>query len=175
MRAFFGIPVEEPLRAALADVQRDLRTAGADVTWVAPESLHLTLKFLGEVSDGIRFDLPAFRAPALELAGIGEFNGRVAWAGCRGELDGLRDVARRLEDAAERVGVPREDRKFEPHVTIGRIRSRRNLAALRSSMDRWKAHVFGAWPVPRIVLFRGDTSPRGSVYKVVAEYPCAAS
>jgi 2'-5' RNA ligase len=175
MRAFFGIPLDDKLRAALKDVQLDLRGAGADVTWPEPESLHMTMKFLGQVDDGVRFHLPPMRALDLELAGIGEFAGRIVWAGCRGDLDGLRACARRLEEAAERVGVPREKRPFEPHVTIGRIRSTRNLGGLRKAMDRWKEKVFGPWRVRRVILFRSETSPRGSVYRVVAEYPCIDS
>ena len=175
MRAFFGISLDEKLRAALEDVQVDLRGAGADVTWPEPGSLHMTMKFLGQVDDGLRFRLPPMRALDLELAGIGEFAGRIVWAGCRGDLDGLRATARLLEDAAEKAGVPREKRPFEPHVTIGRIRSTRNLGGLRKAMDRWKEKVFGPWRVKRIQLFKSETSPRGAVYKVVAEFPCTAS
>ena len=175
MRAFFAIPLEDTLRAGVRAVQEDLRGAGAAVSWVAPESLHLTLKFLGDVPDGAKFDL---RPPApfdLQLAGVGEFSGRVVWAGCRGALDPLRDLAARAEVVAERAGVPREARPFSPHVTIGRIRSTRNRGGLRTAMARWKEQVFGSWPVRRVVLFRSDTSSRGSVYKVVAEYPCIAT
>ena len=172
MRAFFAVPLDDALRPGLAAVQEDLRAAGAEVSWVRPESLHLTLKFLGEVPDQARFDLPRFAEFELELADVGEFDGRVVWAGCRGDVGPLREVASALEEAGESVGVPREKRRFSPHVTIGRIRSRRQLSALREKMKRWQGHVFGPWPVRRVVLFRSETSPRGSVYKVVAEYPC---
>jgi 2'-5' RNA ligase len=175
MRAFFGIPLDDKLRAALMDVQNDLRGAGADVTWPAPDSLHMTMKFLGQVDDGLRFNLPPMRALDLDLVGIGEFAGRIVWAGCRGNLDGLCAIAARLEEAAERVGVPREKRPFEPHVTIGRIRSTRNLGGLRKAMDKWKDKVFGPWRVRKIQLFKSETSPRGAVYKVVAEFPCTAT
>lgn len=174
MRAFFGIPLDETLRVRLVEAQADLRAAGADVLWVKPESLHLTLKFLGDVGEGFRADLGDLKAFDLELAGIGEFSGRVVWAGCRGDLASLRHEAARVELAAERAGVPRERRPLEPHVTIGRMKSNRNLQALRSRMAAWRERIFGPWPVRRIVLFRSETSPRGSVYKVVAEYPCIA-
>lgn len=175
MRAFFAIPLEDSLRPAMAEVQKDLGVSGADVSWVRPESLHMTLKFLGDVGEGTRFDIGPLPSFNLELAGIGEFSGRVVWAGCRGELDPLREAASRAESAAERVGVPRENRAFSPHVTIGRIRSACHLHGLRSRMGPWRERLFGAWPVRRIVLFRSETSTRGSVYKVVAEYPCIGS
>jgi 2'-5' RNA ligase len=175
MRAFFAIPVEEPLRARLAEVQDDLRGAGADVSWVRPESLHLTLKFLGDVDEGARFELACAAPFDLELAGVGEFGGRVAWAGCRGDLAPLRELAAQAERAGERVGVPREERPFSPHVTIGRIRSKRRLSELRSRMKSWKDRSFGTWPVRNVLLLRSDVSARGSVYKVVSEYPCTVS
>jgi 2'-5' RNA ligase len=175
MRAFFAIPLEDALRPALAAAQDDLRNARADVAWVKPESLHMTLRFLGEVGEGTRFDLGVLRPFDLELQGIGEFSGRVVWAGCRGDLAALRETASRTEAAAERIGVPREHRAFSPHVTIGRIKSACNLHALRGRMAPWRDRAFGPWPVKRVVLFRSETSPRGSVYKVVAEYPCIDS
>ncbi|HKS16264.1 MAG TPA: RNA 2',3'-cyclic phosphodiesterase [Planctomycetota bacterium] len=174
MRAFFGIPLDEGLRDRLVEAQADLRSAGADVLWVKPESLHLTLKFLGDVGEDFRADLGELKAFDLELFGIGEFSGRVVWAGCRGDMESLRGAAAHLEAAAERAGVPRERRPLEPHVTIGRMKSTRRLQDLRGRMAAWRDRVFGPWPVRRVVLFRSETSPRGSVYKVVAEYPCIA-
>jgi 2'-5' RNA ligase len=175
MRAFFAIPLDVALQPAVAEVQEDLRAAGADVTWVAPDSLHMTVKFLGAVADGVRFDLGRIARFDTELFGVGEFSKRIVWAGCRGAESALRSIASLAEAQAERIGVPRENRPFSPHVTIGRIRSVRNLDRLRERMGNWKEHVFGPWPVRRVVLFRSETSPRGSVYKVVAEYPCIAS
>jgi 2'-5' RNA ligase len=175
MRAFFALPLDEALRPGMVEAQDDLRKSGADVSWVKPESLHLTLKFLGEIPDPATFDL---RPPApfeLELAGIGIFGARVVWAGCRGAAGEMRALVERLEVLGERVGVPRESRPFSPHVTIGRIRSSRHLARLRERLKAWRDRVFGPWPVRRVVLFRSETSPRGSVYKVVAEYPCIDS
>lgn len=174
MRAFYAIPLEDSLRDRIVEAQADLRAAGADVLWVKPESLHLTLKFLGEVGDDFRADLGEWKAFDLDLVGIGEFSGRVVWAGCRGDVQALRDTAARLEAAAERAGVPKERRPLEPHVTIGRMKSNCNLQILRGRMAPWRERVFGTWPVRRIVLFRSETSPRGSVYKVVTEYPCIA-
>lgn len=172
MRAFFGIPLDDGLRSGVGKVQEDLRAAGADVSWVRPESLHLTVKFLGNVPDNTRFVLPPLRPFVLELADIGEFDGRVVWAGCQRDIDALRKLVGILESEAARFGIPKERRPFEPHVTIGRIRSRKNLEALRDRMNKWGGHVFGRWPVRRVVFFRSETSPSGSVYKVVADYPC---
>jgi len=173
VRAFLAIPLPDGLRSPVAEAQQDLRGAGTDVSWIAEDALHLTLKFLGEIPGDAR---PDFRPPPpfdLELAGVGEFAGRIVWAGCRGDLSAVKETAARAEDAGERLGVPRERRPFSPHVTIGRIRSRRHLGKLRERMKGWADRVFGPWPVRRIVLFRSELSPRGAVYTEVAEYPCA--
>jgi len=173
MRAFIAVPLDDALRPGLASVQEDLRVAGGAVSWVRPESLHLTLKFLGEIPDTTRLDFRPGPPFDLELAGIGEFGGRVVWAGCRGADGALRALAAKSEEAGERFGVSRERRPFIGHVTLGRIRSPRNLKRLRERMVPWKDRVFGPWPVRRVVLFRSERSPEGAVYTVVAEYPCA--
>jgi 2'-5' RNA ligase len=173
MRAFLAIPLAENLRSGVAEAQEDLRGAGADVSWIPPASLHLTLKFLGEISADARPDFKPLPPFDLELAGVGEFSGRIVWAGCRGALREVREAAARAEEFGERLGVPRERRPFSPHVTIGRIRSPRNLSHLRDRIRNSPDRIFGPWPVRRIVLFRSELSPRGAVYTVVAEYPCA--
>jgi len=173
MRAFLAIPLPEALRAPVAAAQEDLREAGSDVSWISPDSLHLTLKFLGEISGDARPDFRPLPPFELELAGVGEFAGRIVWAGCRGDLRAVNEAAARAEEAGEKLGVPRERRPFSPHVTIGRIRSKRHLGKLRERMKHWLERPFGPWPVRRVVLFRSELSPRGAVYTVVAEYPCA--
>lgn len=173
MRAFLGIPLDDALRPGVVALQEDLRAAGAAVTWVRPESLHLTLKFLGELPDSTRLDLHPGPPFELELVGVGEFGGRVVWAGCRGADGALRALAAQAEGAAEKAGVPPERRAFSGHVTIGRAHSRRNFNQLRERMVSWKDRVFGPWPVRRVVLFRSERQREGAVYTVVAEYPCA--
>lgn len=172
MRAFLAVPLDETLRAAVHRAVEDLRGAGADVAWVAPENFHVTLQFLGEVPDDVQLDFSPPGPPfEVELAGIGMFGDRVVWAGVRGAVDRLADLARRAAEAGERIGVPREDRPWSAHVTVGRVKSRKNLDRLRARAERWKEQRFGAWAVRACVLMRSLLTPRGAVYSVVNEFP----
>ncbi|MBI4563947.1 MAG: RNA 2',3'-cyclic phosphodiesterase [Planctomycetes bacterium] len=172
MRAFLAIPLDAELRPRVARTIDNLRTSGADVSWVRPENLHLTLKFLGEVPEDLRLDFHSSGSPfCVELKGVGQFGGRVVWVGLAGNLAPLVSLAGSAEEAAVRAGVPREGRPYAPHLTIGRIRSRRNLAALRRTMERWALESFGPWWIRACVLMRSTRSPQGSIYSVLTEYP----
>jgi 2'-5' RNA ligase len=188
-RAFLAIPLPDPIRERLAAAQDLLRPAGADVKWVEPELLHVTLKFLGDLTDEARGTIePGLRAAAaaaapIELAvrGLGAFPPtgppRVVWAGLR-EADGrltLAGVARAVETAAAGAGFPPEGRPFAAHVTLGRVKSRRNAEALRALIEREGAAEAGAFRADALVLFRSDLSPRGPTYTVAERYPFGAT
>src|SRR5687767_4376349 len=124
MRCFVAVEVPEEVRGLLARVQEALRRADADVKWVERENVHLTLKFLGELTEEAAARLSgalaaeAARWPPLRLAfgGIGVFPERgaprVVWAGCAGDLERLAGLARAVERAAEAEGVEREPHPF---------------------------------------------------------------
>lgn len=183
MRAFVAVPVGDAVRDVLVRVQEALRRAEADVRWVEPANLHLSLKFLGEVSEeqAARLgDLLAAEAPrwprmALEVAGIGTFPERglprVVWAGCRGDVAKLAGLAQAVERAAEQVGVPREGKPFVAHLTIGRVKSPRNAKRLTAAIGNQREVPVGREEVGRFVLYRSTLTPEGPVYEEVAEFP----
>lgn len=187
MRAFVGIPVGEETRAVLVRAQEALRRADADVRWVRPDSIHLTLKFLGEIGDDQAERLrellaaEAARWPrlALEIAGIGSFpergTPRVVWAGCRGDLAKLAGLAQAVERAAEQVGVPKEGRPFVAHLTIGRVKSDRNAKRLLAAVENQREAPIGKEEVSRFILFRSTLTAEAPIYEELAEFPLGAS
>jgi len=183
MRAFVAVPVGDAVRGILGRVQEALRRADADVRWVEPANLHLSMKFLGEVSEeqagrlrGL-LETEAGRWPrlALEVAGVGTFPEgglpRVVWAGCRGDLGKLAGLAQAVERAAEQVGVPREGRPFVAHLTIGRVKSGRNAKRLLAAIENQREVPVGREEVARLVLYRSTLTPDGPVYEELAEFP----
>src|SRR5207245_7151093 len=128
-----------------------LRRVARDVAWVAPESLHLTLKFLGRVREArtpelavaltrATAGLTAFEA---NVAGLGAFpspaRARVIWAGVGRGTDALVELAGRVDAALAALGVEREPRAFSPHVTLGRVRVARRDPALADALFASKA------------------------------------
>jgi 2'-5' RNA ligase len=187
MRAFVAVPLGDAVRGVLVRVQEALRRADADVKWVEPHNLHLSIKFLGEIAEDeaerlaalLREETARWPALALEYAGVGTFPERglprVVWAGCRGDLEKLAGLARAVERAAEQVGVPRENRPFVAHLTLGRVKSGRNERRLRAAIENQRNVPVGKEEVARLVLYRSTTLPEGPVYEERAAFPLGSS
>jgi 2'-5' RNA ligase len=175
MRGFVAVEVPEEVRAAAARMQERLREAGADVRWVDPAAMHVTLKFLGEVP-GERIDrLRPLLAEAargcgpvgVEAVGAGNFPG-VVWAGIRGNLV---PMAAAVERAAAEIGVPSERRPYRAHLTLGRVKGSRGEAALAEAIRREGTELLGTFEVRGWTLFRALLRPGGAVYEPVERWP----
>jgi 2'-5' RNA ligase len=175
MRLFVAVHLPDELRERLATVQDRLRRAQADVSWVKPGNLHITLKFLGETEprqlDRIRSALAdaaqGAAAFAAEVAGIGTFGGRtprVVWVGIRGGATPLVALARVVEDALAGVGIAKEKRGFTAHFTLGRVRSTRNLEVLLAALRAEPLDAFGTARVDQFSLMESELNPSGSIY-----------
>jgi len=194
LRAFIAIELDgASLRALGALQQRLKKTPGAQhVKWVAPESMHLTLKFIGDLDSGrVAQVLDAMRhacdgsAPfELILQGLGAFPNlnrpNVIWAGVSGQVASAARIARRLEDECVGLGIERETRPFSPHLTLGRVKREvgpGELAQVGDSIRRSAAGVgvgeIGRFGVRAVYLMRSDLKPTGAVYSSLGQVPLA--
>jgi len=186
VRCFVAIELPDAVRAALGVAQGRLRAAAsqADVRWVDPSAMHLTLQFLGAVPDerveSVGRALAAAVGPhapiPLACVGLGVFPGparpRVFWAGVTGGLGALGRLVLAIGQEMEPVGFPPERRPFAAHVTLGRARSSRGASRLVSALADTSA-AFGAWTVTEAVLFRSHLRPTGARYEALARLPLA--
>jgi 2'-5' RNA ligase len=186
IRSFIAIDFPEETRTALEDVQERLKQSGAGVRWVKPGSIHLTLKFLGNihpdqvedialaVAQEIRDDPPI----TLGAAGLGAFPSRrkprVIWIGMEGEVQRLTRIQARVENALEPLGFVREKRPFQPHLTIGRVKDRRRLQALIDAMATLDMEPFNSFDADEIILYKSDLRPTGAIYTKLHRMPLAA-
>ncbi|MBI5167092.1 MAG: RNA 2',3'-cyclic phosphodiesterase [candidate division NC10 bacterium] len=183
IRSFIAVNLTEGLRQPLSQLQEVLRAPAADVSWVRPENLHLTLKFLGEVSakrldtvkvvlQGIARTMPPF---ILSLSGLGAFPNsrapRVVWVGIQDGALELQRLQEGLETALGLRGFPREGRSYTPHLTLGRVRSPRNREGLAECLSTLKAEYLGGMQVERVDLMRSDLSPKGAIYTILEGFP----
>ena len=187
IRSFIAIGLPEATRQTLAAVQKHLKQSGAGVRWVKPSSIHLTLKFLGNIHPTQVEDIALAVAqevrdePPITLgaAGLGAFPGRrkprVIWIGMEGEVQRLTRIQARVENALEPLGFVREKRPFRPHLTIGRVKDHRKLQALIDAMAELKIPKFDSFDVTEIILYKSDLRPTGAIYTKLHRMSLAAS
>jgi 2'-5' RNA ligase len=156
VRAFVALPVPESHRATLARHLDLCRAAAPAFRWVPPDSLHLTLRFLGSVSpdvlDGLRSGLRRVGGGSFRLAldGVGTFGARTAarviWMGVREGAEPAAELAALVETACQAAGLEPEARRFRGHVTLARARAARGnpLPELPSppALEPWTATEF---------------------------------
>ncbi|HTZ36132.1 MAG TPA: RNA 2',3'-cyclic phosphodiesterase [Stellaceae bacterium] len=173
LRLFVGIAFPPELKLRLSLLQNSV--AGAK--WVDPGNFHLTLRFIGEVDEGVAADVDEAlqwlkaRRFALELAGTGVFGGdkpRQLWVGVKRD-PALVALQGKIEQALLRVGLPPEPRKFAPHVTLARLREPRRDDLRRFLADGAQFHA-GPLPVERFSLIASYPTKAGSVYEDQADY-----
>lgn len=176
MRAFIAIDLPEDARAALAKFQDQLKPCGADVAWVKPDNIHLTLKFLGDITDEqkdamaaelarIAAQTPAF---TMELGEVGVFPSpaapRVVWVGLKQGTEEATALAGQLEQAAHKLGLKAEDRAYSAHVTLGRVRTPRSRTPLMKGLERASWQPCPAWSVNHVTLYQSHLLAQGARY-----------
>jgi 2'-5' RNA ligase len=181
LRLFVAVPAPPVVRAAASSVIERLR-GSEEVRWVAPELLHLTLKFLGstpsEKVEGISAALTEkanrFSRFMVELGDAGAFPNlrrpQTIWMGVGGDVRALERLAEAVEQALVPLGFPREKRGFRPHLTIGRVKSSRGLPELARRLlgSAARAELESVpWPVEEIHLVQSVLKPSGPEYTPV--------
>jgi 2'-5' RNA ligase len=174
IRSFVAVDLDAPVRRAVSDLQGALRRTNADVRWVRPEGLHVTLKFLGAVDPArlervhaaLAADLRDQPALHVSVRGLGAFptwrRPRVVWIGLHGE--GVAALAARIDATLAPLGFAPEQRAFTPHLTLARVNSPRGWPRLEEAC---KAHLdddFGASDIGAVTIYRSTLQRGGAVY-----------
>lgn len=186
IRAFIAVELPEELRREVAAFEAELKRAGADVKWVEAANLHLTLKFLGNVTEEQIASLKEPLAQAcrplsrftLTLEGIGAFPKttypRVLWVGVNEGKERLIELAQQVEEACSKLGFAAEERPFAAHLTIGRVRSQEGIGRLVRQLQLAEFRGKTMTPVSRVTLFQSTLGSGGPAYAPLAEVPFAA-
>ena len=181
MRTFIAIELSEPIRESLAQAQTHLKYAGADVKWVEKDNIHLTLKFLGEISEEKAKEVAAAldniakytKSFEISLKDIGAFPTvdfpRVIWVGLDKGAKESTELAKKIDLALAKLGFQEESRPFAAHLTIGRVRSNLNRAALAEKMASYQLSAVSFQLIKSATLFKSTLTPQGAIYSILHE------
>ncbi|HET9943099.1 MAG TPA: RNA 2',3'-cyclic phosphodiesterase [Terriglobia bacterium] len=179
MRVFIAIDVPNEIRGRLAEMQERLRPASSKARWVAPDSIHITLKFIGEIAEERRQDIDnaltglTWKPLGVAVRGIGFFPGnrspRVLWAGV--ECPTMEGLANEVDTRLVAAGFDSEKRAFRAHLTLARTKESRLETTLVKTAEPFEATEFGAFQADRFHLYQSTMKPGGSVYTKLKEYP----
>ena len=180
MRTFIAIELPGEVKSALSDLQREFKECGADVRWVKPENIHLTLRFLGEIDEDtigavqhiMESACMMYSAFHLDLKGAGTFphmkSPRVVWAGLQ-DSDILSRLQNEIEGGLSTAGFKKEARRFVPHLTLGRFRSMQRRQPLLEKIREYEGKQFCSFPVHSVVLMKSELHPTGAQYTKIKE------
>ena len=181
MRTFIAIEIPDQLKRQLGQTIERLRAEVGtdDIKWVRSRAIHLTLKFLGEISpetqsaivDVMEQAAPKFNAASLTIEGFGCFPNtkrpRVLWLGVEDPDLMLHDLQTELEGGLARIGFEPDRRDYHPHLTLGRVRrglSADNAQRIAEWAGSTEVGLLGSMEVDAVNLIRSDLQPSGAVY-----------
>jgi len=180
LRAFIAVEIPPEIHKAIESKTALLRAAldGSLVRWVPTENIHLTLKFLGDVSPAnvemlsqmLSVEVSQHSTFVLKFGGLGAFPNprrpRVIWIGIQAPAE-LEALQHGIEATTATLGYPTEERPFSPHLTIGRVKQTAGSAGIqkiRSALEETKVGALGTTQVSAVHLLKSDLKPSGAVY-----------
>jgi len=196
MRIFVALDIEEEIRKRLQHFMAEVRPLAPSARWVSPETLHVTLKFIGEKPEAAVKQIEEALGPInaepfqMRFHGAGFFPtakaARVFWVGIEGEA-GLADLATKVEKSLATVGVPEEQRDFSPHLTLARAGARggggsgaphwrkgdkvnQGFGQLQEKLAQSPEPGFGTMTAHEFFLYRSQLSPKGSQYTKIVRF-----
>lgn len=180
MRTFIAIELPESVKSSLSELQRELKACRADIRWVKPDNIHLTLKFLGDtdektvnkIVEAVKGACGGFSRFTVVIKGVGVFPDmrvpKVLWVGAA-ENDSLSGLQKAVEEALAKLGFPSEKRRFRPHLTLGRFKSSFGKEGLYDKMEKLKDVSAGAIEVSSIYLIKSELTSSGAEYTQIAD------
>jgi 2'-5' RNA ligase len=178
IRVFLAIELSLDVRKKLSELQQQLRKTLPPINWVRPESIHLTLKFLGYVDPSSISRLLSVLKPigkkqhvfSIDVHGLGVFpqvkHPRIFWIGLTGNTQALQELVLEIEAALEPLGFPPEEKAYHPHLTLARIK-RENAtvgSALLENQVLEKDQHLGTLTIDRFTLIQSDLDSSGARY-----------
>src|SRR4029453_8468705 len=184
IRSFIAFEIPQEIRERIHEAFPRVRRQMSGIKWVEPQGMHLTLRFLGPVEEGLLQDsiAPLLEKISgeealfpLELKGVGVFPSvtkpRVFWLGMDDGLGRLKRLQVKIESAVSKFPVHQEERTFHPHLTLGRIKVHDRKNPWSRVLEEYEKIDFGSFPAAHVILFKSELTRAGAVYTKLREFP----
>ncbi len=184
LRIFLAVEPPAEILQEIGKIQERLqRSCPFEIRWVKPAGMHLTLKFFGYISAEevlaitrvVEQFTPAVTPLHLEVKGLGVFPSlkrpRVLWIGLTGDVPPLVVLQKNLEEGFAGCGFPKEERRFQPHLTLGRIKSSRYTGDPEKFLQQHGTVAAGEFLAGGLSLFKSDLTSQGAVYTRLGWFP----
>lgn len=182
MRSFIAIDCEKNLKDNISSLIRRLDSGKGNIRWVKNQGKHVTLKFLGDITDKqleainheLKISIKSFEPFELSLKGTGSFPlsthfPKVLWVGVEDNKT-LNFLQKEIELSLFKLGFPKEKRQFHPHLTLGRVKKKDGLEPILDGIQQSREEFFGKMRVERVTLFKSTLQPTGAEYTVLSEF-----
>ncbi|MBM2838384.1 MAG: 2',3'-cyclic phosphodiesterase [Deltaproteobacteria bacterium] len=181
IRAFIACDIPEALLEKISSIQEKLKGLDAEVSWTKVSSIHLTIRFLGDIEEGLVDKVDAAIKEAsigqppfdINIKGSGVFpnlkHPRVIWLGIDDGAKGLTNLQQGFEDGLKALGFEPEEREFRPHLTLGRVKGQKGKESLSSAVSELRDVEIGSFTIDRVILYKSELKPTGAIYTKLRE------
>ena len=193
MRCFIAIDIDGKIRKAIADLQKQIASKvdvkKGDLKWVEPNNIHLTLKFLGEISDEQVAEVSeiaktvaqAHQKFNLEIESVGSFpptgsqkgggrSAKVVWVGAGKGTDALLALQKDLDDLLAQAGYPKEEREFSAHLTLCRVNHPMAGIKVGEAIAQFSHLKLGSIAADAIYVYQSQLTPAGPNYTLLGDF-----
>jgi len=183
IRAFLAIEPPSDILSAIESLQKQLKKdVAGKVSWSRPQGIHLTLKFFGNISQNDVKNICVAAEKRIALASplllkiektgcfFANKSPRVLWLGVDGETDRLAILQAHLEEDFEKIGFVRENRRFHPHLTLGRIKDSGPPKETEKILRRYADYRAGEFVCKEMFLFQSRLTPQGAIYTKLEKF-----
>lgn len=191
IRAFIAVEIDQPNKQKLLELISELKKTNTDIKWVNENQMHLTLKFLGNIEEGqveqisgaLKTTADNFNAFNISLTKVGAFPNlrrpRVIWIDIDKGAGELKSLSTKIETELEKLGFApstslgtgKEKREFKAHLTLGRVRSLKNIENLEKIISEVNFQAGNEIRIDKIVLFQSTLTPKGAIYTPLSKHP----
>lgn len=180
-RSFIAVELDDEIRERLVRVQERLENTGGDLKMVEPENIHLTLRFLGDVSrsklravEDVLNDISYPDPFEIQVSSLGVFPNpsyiRVVWAGVDDGSEELKSIRSEIDQGLSGIGISSDDKDFTPHYTIARVKSGKAKEKIRSLVENNSDRKWGEYVADEIDLMKSELTSEGPIYSTLETF-----